>query len=155
MEKIWNKIYKYYDINEYHICRTLDCDGGKWALYKKYEGWLTDNSKPIMTSDEYSDQDLLKFLKKHRTIDMGVVFNKISMCVCQFNLILCLLNILFFHNKELSKFCMYSISYLLLIAVIMTIIYCKKMKIDMSNSSIEFKTRFSKYINKGEDNENE
>lgn len=52
--------------NKYHLCVTYDLDSVKWSLYKKYDGWLEDGSKPIMTNLTHTEKDLMNFAKKHR-----------------------------------------------------------------------------------------
>ena len=65
-KKKYNKIRKYLG-NDYHLCEEYP--SGKWKLFLKYDGYLNDGSGPIMTSDDYTYEDLYKFAKKHREYD--------------------------------------------------------------------------------------
>lgn len=134
MEKTWKKIYKYLDHDEYHINREyLTGHPEVWRLFKKYEGWLFDNSKPIMTSENSSLEDLLKYMKDHRRIDLIVVFNFSTFIISLINLALVLINLLIWRNQIISSFTLGGIIYLLVLEVIINIAYNKKMKIKVKN----------------------
>ena len=134
MEKTWKKIYKYLDHDEYHINREyLEGHPEKWRLFKKYEGWLFDGSKPIMTGENSSLEDLLKFIKAHRRIEIIEVFNFSTFIISLINLALVLINLFFWRNQVISSFTLGGIIYLLILEIIVNVAYNKKMKIKIKN----------------------
>lgn len=85
--------------DKYHLYQEFDGINEKWKLFRKHDGWLTDNSEPIMTSDTHTEKELLKFTKKHR--EYGVTEFYFMMLPMPFiALALCFIN-LEFQNEYL------------------------------------------------------
>ena len=134
MEKTWKKIYKYLDHDEYHINREyLEGHPEKWRLFKKYEGWLFDGSKPIMSYENSSLEDLLKFMKAHRRIELIEVFNFSTFIISLINLVLISINLFIWRNQVVSSLTLGGITYILILEVIMNVAYNKKIKIKVKN----------------------
>lgn len=74
-----------------------------WKLYAKYAGWIDDGSKPIMTSETHTYEDLCKFAKEHYTWDCDLIVGKVSMVILIIILIIAILNC-FWNNKILMGF---------------------------------------------------
>lgn len=77
--------------DKYHLSRELDWDEEKkglytksWKLFLKYDGYMEDYSKPIMTSETNTEKELLKFAKKNS-------FYKIDRIILQANVIISLI----------------------------------------------------------------
>jgi len=66
MNKKILKARRLLDYNKYHLCVTFDGFNETWKLYEKYDGWMTDGSEPIMTSETNTEKELLKFARKHK-----------------------------------------------------------------------------------------
>lgn len=152
MNKQWKKVYKYLDYEEYHLNRTMYEDGSEsWKLYKKYDGFLTDNSRPIMNSKEYTMENLIKFLKEHRAIDLNLVVNAATFIVSNIILILCVLNILLWQNKQLSGILLGFITGITFLNIVISIAAMEQNKIKFKNRALNFIAKYSK----GEEDESE
>ncbi len=62
--------------DRYHLNVTLTYSANSlkklnWTLFKKYRGFEEDGSKPIMTSEANTEEELFEFAKKHRKYDEG------------------------------------------------------------------------------------
>lgn len=66
MNKKILKARRLLDYNKYHLCVTFDGIIETWKLFEKYDGWMTDGSEPIMTSETNTEKELLRFAKKHK-----------------------------------------------------------------------------------------
>lgn len=75
-----------------------------WKLYEKHDYWMTDNSKPIMTSETNTYEELYKFVKENRDIKEDKVLMKVNMIGCIICIILVPLNIAFFKDTQLRGF---------------------------------------------------
>lgn len=78
--------------NNYHLGTELKEDGTyAWKLYRKYESndlYFSKFNKAIMTSEDSTEKDLLKFAKKNREYD----YSKIEGCVdFIISLVMCIL----------------------------------------------------------------
>ena len=85
------------DEKKYHLNTTVTFDEfvGKtvdWKLFKKHDGWLTDGSKPIMSSETHTEEELLKFAKKHKEYKL-VDFSKMFLIVPIFTLFIAIVNL--------------------------------------------------------------
>lgn len=89
------KVRRLLDYNKYHL---FEDSNGSWKLYRKYEGYPFDKMGPIMTSEDYTYEDLLKFAKSHKKYDLRNTSRNIIVFIA---LILCLVNIF---TKGLSLF---------------------------------------------------
>lgn len=89
------KVRRLLDYNKYHL---FEDSNGSWKLFRKFEGYPFDKMGPIMTSEDYTYEDLLKFAKSHKKYDLRSTSKNIIVFVV---LILCLVNIF---TKGLSLF---------------------------------------------------
>lgn len=89
------KVRRLLDYNKYHL---FEDSNGSWKLFRKFEGYPFDKMGPIMTSEDYTYEDLLKFAKSHKKYDLRNTSKNIIVFV---TLILCLVNIF---TKGLSLF---------------------------------------------------
>ena len=106
MKKDMFKIRKMLGKN-YHLCEECKWNENKleetWKVYAVYRGWIDDNSKPIMTSETHSYEDLYKFAKKHNEWDLDDVICNVSLIIQITNILVAFLNI-FWSNKALRGF---------------------------------------------------
>ena len=63
-----------------------------WKVYRKYEGWMFDNSKPVLEGDKSTEDELLKFAKKHRSYDERIILSKSMIVIACINLIVATAN---------------------------------------------------------------
>lgn len=78
MLKKEKKIRKLLDYKKYHLCTSSN---GEWSLFRKYEDWdlyMSKENKAIMTNETHTEEDLLKFVKKHRKYDMQYFWHAIN-----------------------------------------------------------------------------
>ena len=84
------------DYKEYHLYTSTKFELNEkittWKLFKKYDGWIGDGSKPIMTSETHTEEELLEFAKKHKEYKL-VDFLKMFLIVPIFTLIMCVVNL--------------------------------------------------------------
>lgn len=68
MNKKIMKARRLLDYDKYHLNEefVFGNKNTKWKLFEKYDGWMTDGSEPIMTSEKNTEKELLKFAKKHK-----------------------------------------------------------------------------------------
>lgn len=69
-----------------------------WKLYKRYDDsnkYFSEENVPIMTSEESSYEDLVKFAKKHRRYDIPSIMLKSNVFINGFVYVILLLNIFF------------------------------------------------------------
>lgn len=66
MNKKILKARRLLDYNKYHLCVTFNGFNETWKLFEKYDGWMTDGSEPIMTSETNTEKELLRFARKHK-----------------------------------------------------------------------------------------
>lgn len=79
--------------DRYHLNVQYTKDGEiKWKLFKKYNGWLYDNSEAIMTGNKSTEDELLRFAKKHRSYDERIILSKSMIVIACINLIVATAN---------------------------------------------------------------
>lgn len=81
MNENLNKVRRLLDYKKYHLFEEYNGVDSEWKLFEKYETWMDDGSKPIMTSETHTEEDLIKFAKEHRTykfIDISKILVIIS-----------------------------------------------------------------------------
>ena len=68
MNKKISKARRLLDYDKYHLNEefVFGNKNTKWKLFEKYDGWMTDGSEPIMTSETNTEKELLKFARKHK-----------------------------------------------------------------------------------------
>lgn len=104
MLKNESKIRKYLGKN-YHLHTRFP--SGEWLLYKKYTSWrdyISEENKPIMTNETHTEEDLLKFAKKHRKYDIRNCSGIISLALIYISTIFSVLNFAIFNFKWWSYF---------------------------------------------------
>ena len=69
-----------YNLGDNYFINITDFDGdnASWALYTDNVRYINNESKPIMTSDTHTDEDLIKYVKTHRVFDTFYTINLIS-----------------------------------------------------------------------------
>lgn len=74
-----------------------------WKVYRKYEGWMFDNSKPVLEGDKSTEDELLNFAKKHRDYNESLILSKSMIIIATINLFIAVANC-FFKNVFLRGF---------------------------------------------------
>ena len=91
--------------NNYHLCVELKEDGTcKWELYRRYSDkdlYFSKFNKAIMTSEDSTEKDLLKFAKKNREYDYIEIDGHINLAVSLITFILAIIN-LFLRNHTMA-----------------------------------------------------
>lgn len=81
--------------NNYHLWVNLKEDGAcKWKLYRKYSDkdlYFSKFNKAIMTSEDSTEKDLLKFAKKNREYDYSEIEGWVDFTI---SLIMCILAVI-------------------------------------------------------------
>ena len=120
--------------NRYHLFEEIGLDTDeavttKWKLFRKYPGYLHDDSGPIMTSETHSEKDLLKFAKKHKYYNTEKCMTKLLVLNAYIGMALSLINI-YFNNHELKLF-FYGIEFVIFtVSIPMLIIVNHNMIVD-------------------------
>ena len=99
------KIRKWLGDN-YHLHISIsgtNWEDESWKLFRKYPGYLTDDSKPIMTSETNTDEELYKFAKKHRRFETNPTKNGLLVILAFFAMLIPFINI-FLNNDYLKMF---------------------------------------------------
>lgn len=102
MDKKLKKAWMMLNSKKYQLNVTTDSKKESWSLYEKYDGWMNDGFGPIMTTEEYTSNDLLKFAKKRKEYDC-FDFYKMLMIIPLIIIILLWINI-YFASKYLAMF---------------------------------------------------
>ncbi len=63
--------------DRYHLCESYKQEKEEWKLFVKYDGWLDDGSKPIMTSESHTKKELETFAKQREILDYTSVYSKL------------------------------------------------------------------------------
>lgn len=146
------KIRKLLDTNHYHLFEGLDYKDNekihKWKLYEKHNGWVWDNSEPIMTSDTHSKEDLYKFVKTHRALEYNKLSYIVSMIILSLMLVLSIINMTTIHSRTISGFVLGVNLMVCVLAVLKTIVSDSECKLYKK----QFKERWAKYDNTTSDN---
>lgn len=95
--------------NDYHLFTKYsdNLDIEEWHLHRNYKDakiYLSEDNKEIMSSENHTLEDLYDFAKKHHRISIAPTFSKIIVYIMIGIMILCALNIIFWHNKYISTF---------------------------------------------------
>ncbi len=81
--------------NNYHLWIDLKEDGTcKWELYRRYSDkdlYFSKFNKAIMTSEDSTENDLLKFAKKNREYDYSEIEGRVDFAI---SLIMCILAVI-------------------------------------------------------------
>lgn len=111
-----------------------------WKVYAKYSGWIDDGSKPIMTSETHTYEDLYKFAKEHNVWNCDLMIGKVTIVINIITIFIAVLNC-FLNNKELRGFIWGTIIFSLIMSFTRLIISNHNWKI----SKLKFKEGMKKY----------
>lgn len=102
--KLLQKAISIMDPDEYYITKEYK-HGEKvdWKLYKIYNGWDEDNSKPIMSSETHTERQLYDFIKKHSAEDEFMAMTRAAMIVCWINIAIGFINFFTIKSKDLGN----------------------------------------------------
>lgn len=151
MNKKELKIRKLLGYEDYHLYSENDFEN--WKLFKKYknfERYISNENKPIMTSETHTIDDLYKFAKKHHKIDESKGTSTTLITIAFINLFIAIVN-LFLKINYIRGFIMGINLTILIISFTKLIIADKNMKVFDLECEEEFE-RF-KQIH-GDKNEN-
>ncbi len=92
--------------NDYHLCVEVnwDADGCKittWKLFRKYNDskmYFSTDNKAIMTSEENTEEQLLKFAKEHHKYDYIKVHNWLRVIVSYLVAMMLIANVFISNN---------------------------------------------------------
>lgn len=154
MNKKLNKARRLLDYKKYHLCEEYNGIDSKWKLFEKYETWMDDGSKPIMTSETHTEEDLIKFAKEHRTYKF-VDICKVLVIISLVNLVILILGIVT-KNEYLRNLVTGSNLCIILLSIIVGIMDAKNFKVNCLELKAKIrreKERWNKkYESKREDN---
>ena len=138
------KIRKMLDPEKYHLyCELQDVTQQdlsivkEWMLFRKHDNWMTDGSKPIMSSETNTYKQLLKFATEHKTYDVGSYLCKFRVIVSFCLLAIVILNVMLIHSDYLSGMT----TGMNLFIIFESLIY---MKLDNQNFKVKMKERCKK-----------
>lgn len=127
MDKKLKKAWIMLDYRKYHLNSTYDGKKESWVLFEKYDGWMNDGSKPIMTSEEYTSDDLLKFAKKNKEYTCSDFYVMLIIIPC-ISIILILINS-YFVSEYLTMFIVGLATAAIIIDIVYMIILDKNNKV--------------------------
>lgn len=128
MNEKLNKVRRLLDYKKYHLCEEYNGIDSKWKLFEKYETWMDDGSKPIMTSETHTEEDLIKFAKEHRTYKF-VDICKVLVIISLVNLVILILGIVT-KNGYLKNLVTGSNLCIILLSIIVGIMDTKNFKVN-------------------------
>ena len=99
------KIRMAMDNKHYHLHEECKWDENNnlietWKLFEKHDDWMIDDSEAIMTSEENTIEELYKFVKEHREVDLESVLAKSTPIIFLIITIIAIINI-FIHDTLL------------------------------------------------------
>lgn len=127
MNENLNKVRRLLDYKKYHLFEKYNGIDSEWELYEKYETWMEDGSKPIMTSETHTEEDLIKFAKEHRTYKF-IDISKILVIISFANLIILILGTVL-KNDYLKTLVTGSNLCIILVSIIVGIMNYKNSKV--------------------------
>lgn len=128
MNEKLNKVRRLLDYKKYHLYEEYNGIDSKWKLFEKYETWMDDGSKPIMTSETHTEEDLIKFAKEHRTYKF-VDICKVLVIISLVNLVILILGIVT-KNGYLRNLVTGSNLCIILLSIIVGIMDTKNFKVN-------------------------
>lgn len=116
--------------DRYHliIFMGIGKDTYTWKLYRKYNGWLYDNSKPVLEGDKSTEDELLRFAKKHRDYNESLILSKSMIIIAIISLFVAVANC-FFKNVFLRGFVNGANFIVILISFIKMKVSSKRLKV--------------------------
>lgn len=128
MNEKLNKVRRLLDYKKYHLYEEYNGIDSKWKLFEKYETWMEDDSKSIMTSETHTEEDLIKFAKEHRTYKF-VDICKVLVIISLVNLAILILGIVT-KNGYLRNLVTGSNLCIILLSIIVGIMDTKNFKVN-------------------------
>lgn len=128
MNEKLNKVRRLLDYKKYHLYEEYNGIDSKWKLFEKYETWMDDGSKPVMTSETHTEEDLIKFAKEHRTYKF-VDICKVLVIISLVNLAILILGIVT-KNGYLRNLVTGSNLCIILLSIIVGIMDTKNFKVN-------------------------
>lgn len=139
------KTFSKIDNTRYHLCKSCEWDENNnlietWKLFVKYDGWMSDGSKEIMSSETNTDEELEEFLKKTRRYDFNDL-GKVNLFVCVLFDIILLINLIFLDNDLLLGLCWGGLIALFIINITIAKFQKQNFKSDFIHHIKSFKKR--------------
>ena len=128
MNEKLNKVRRLLDYKKYHLYEEYNGIDSKWKLFEKHETWMDDGSKPVMTSETHTEEDLIKFAKEHRTYKF-VDICKVLVIISLVNLVILILGIVT-KNGYLRNLVTGSNLCIILLSIIVGIMDTKNFKVN-------------------------
>lgn len=128
MNEKLNKVRRLLDYKKYHLYEEYNGIDSKWKLFEKYETWMDDGSKPIMTSETHTEEDLINFAKEHRTYEF-IDISKTLVIISLVNLVILILGIVT-KNGYLRNLVRGSNLCIILLSIIVGIMDTKNFKVN-------------------------
>lgn len=154
MNEKLNKARRLLDYKKYHLYEEYNGIDSRWKLFEKYETWMDDGSKPIMTSETHTEEDLIKFAKEHRTYKF-VDICKVLVIISLVNLVILILGIVT-KNEYLRNLVTGSNLCIILLSIIVGIMDAKNFKVNCLELKAKIRRekerRNKKYESKRKDN---
>lgn len=101
MKKVLEKEFKIRRLlgDNYHLTTTYDVENEcikEWKLFREYENqdlYFSEFNKAIMTSEDSTEKDLLKFARKNHVYDFDRLHTKKGLYISIALLVLCIVNV--------------------------------------------------------------
>lgn len=92
------KVRMVLDNKHYHLCEKYEWDENDnlietWKLFEKHDNWMIDDSEAIMSSEENTLEELYKFVKENKEIDIESVLAKSTFIIFLIITIIAIINI--------------------------------------------------------------
>lgn len=115
------KIRRWLD-NRYHLNTEKTFKEDKfeiesWKLFQVHPNWMTDGSKPIMTSETHTDKELMKFAKKNKIYNLNISQSFVLVIIAWINVLISIINSIFLSSTFIRGF-MYGINFVIFISSI-------------------------------------
>lgn len=135
--------------NDYHLNVAYDenLEIKEWHLHRKYNDanvYFSDDNKEIMSSENYTLEDLYGFAKKHHKIAIVPTYNKIIIFVILGLFILSLINAILWKNSMLSYFIIGFDIAIIFVDILLFILDDKNFNVDMLELHEYFERDFKK-----------
>ena len=128
--------------DNYHLYVSREENKTTWKLFEKFKLpefiYMSEENKPIMTSEDSPEKDLLKFAKKHGTYDFEKACLEKTKIIAHIAFIMAIVNLLFIRSTELSKIIWITDIYL----IIDLIVYCVVLRHNLKNDMKLFEKKY-------------
>lgn len=138
------KVRMMLDNKHYHLFEEIKWDENHnlietWKLFEKHDNWMIDNSEAIMTSEENTIEELYKFVKEHREVDLESVLAKSTTIIFLIITIIAIINI-FIKDTLLRG---------VILGVNLTCVIFSLIRYEVSEKNFKFRMKkFDEYWNK-------